>query len=46
MKNSVGFFSKMAADRGISSSCFLEVFWKSKMAHTGMTIIINWKQKW
>ena len=42
MKNS--FFSKMAADGGISSLCFLDV--ESKMAHIGMTIVINWKQKW
>ena len=46
MKNSVCFFPKMAADRGISSSFLLEVLWKSKMAHIGMTIIINWEQKW
>ena len=46
MKNP--FFSKKAADGGISSSCFLnvEVILEVKMAHIGMTIVINWKQKW
>ena len=43
MKNSV--FSKMAADPGISLSCFLEVE-QSKMACIWMTIDItcNWNQ--
>ena len=47
MKNSF-FFSKMAADRGISLLCFLEVevILEVKMACIWMTIDINWNQKW
>ena len=44
----VRIFSKMAADRGISLSCFfeVEVILESKMARIRMTIDINWNQKW